>query len=251
MTQPELAIVMPAYNEEGCIEAVAQKWLAAFAELGVQNGNLVVVNDGSKDSTGKILDAVAAKNKNLIVVHQVNGGHGKALMTAYNKGLELNPEWIFHVDSDDQFDPKDLKVLWSKRQQSNFITGYRKVRHDALHRLVITKILVTLNFLFFRKFLKDANIPFRLIKADYLRKLLALLPSEVFAPNIFLVALAARDGQDLMEIPISHSDRATGKVSIVKWRLIKACLRSARELFSFSLSVSSKIRTLRNESGPA
>lgn len=241
----ELAIAMPAYNESGCIEAVAAKWLASFDTLNITNGKLVVVNDGSKDNTGALLDEVAKKDARLIVVHQTNGGHGNALLHAYRKALEFNPEWVFQVDSDDQFIPQDLTKLWEKRNSSKFILGYRQVRHDAFHRLVITKILVMLNFLLFRVFLKDSNIPFRLIKGEYLAKILGVIPPGVFAPNIFITVMAARDGQDLMHIPITHEDRKTGQVSIVKFKLIKVCFRCAKELFQLSLTLNAKLAALR------
>ena len=241
----ELIIVMPAYNEAECIEPVTGKWLSAFSLINVESGKLIAVNDGSKDSTGEILDSLADRDSRLIVVHQKNGGHGSALLRAYNEALKLSPEWIFHVDSDDQFEPQDLPALWQHRDKSDFITGYRKVRHDALHRLIITKIVVLLNFLLFGKFLKDANIPYRLIKAEYLRKLLRALPANIFSPNIFLAVLAAKDGQNLMEIPIKHQDRETGQVSIVRLNLIKACLRSAKELFRFRLELKQNLKKLR------
>ena len=240
----ELIIVMPAYNESGCIEAVTNSWLSSFNKLNIQDAKLIVVNDGSKDNTGEILDKAAESDSRLMVVHQQNGGHGNALMNAYKKSLEFSPQWVFHVDSDDQFKPDDLTKLWSKRNESKFILGYRAVRHDAFHRLVITKILVLINFFLFRVFLKDSNVPFRLIKGEYLRRLINLLPAGVFAPNIFLTVLAARDGQNLMHIPITHEDRKTGQVSIVKWKLIKVCIRSAKELYLFSLALKSKIKEL-------
>jgi dolichol-phosphate mannosyltransferase len=243
---PELIIAMPAYNESECIEAVSKKWLGSFDTLKLSNAKLIIVNDGSKDNTGAILEEVAKKDPRLLVVNQQNGGHGNALLNAYKKALEFSPAWVFHTDSDDQFSPADLKVLWEKRNQSKFILGYRQVRHDAFHRLVITKILVVLNFILFRVFLKDSNVPFRLIQGDYLKKLLSVLPPDLFAPNIFLTALAARDGQDLMHIPISHEDRKTGQVSIVKFKLIKVCFRTAKELFLFSMSLNSRVRALNS-----
>jgi hypothetical protein len=97
----------------------------------------------------------------------------------------------------------------------------------------------------FGTLIPDANIPFRLIQADFLAQLLTLIPSGAFAPNIFLAVLARRAGENLFQIPITHRDRATGTVSIVRWRLIKACLRSARELALFRLSLGSALRTLR------
>ena len=82
MTQVQLAFVMPAYNEEACIEKVVSAWLGAMAKTGLANEvcKLVVVNDGSKDRTGEILDRAAAKEPRLQVIHQKNGGHGAALL---------------------------------------------------------------------------------------------------------------------------------------------------------------------------
>lgn len=241
----ELCIVMPAYNEEGCIREVVRSWLQTLGDLDVVGGRLVVVNDGSRDETGDILDQLGAENQALRVVHQKNGGHGRALRNAYEQALLLQPEWVFHVDSDDQFNNDDLRLLWNERTRSKFLIGYRKKRHDAMHRLVITRILRLVGFLFFGAWLRDSNIPFRLIEGRYLKALLEQVPPTVFAPNIFLAVLARRDGQDLMEIPVEHRDRRTGKVSIVRWRLIKACLRCVRELFEFRLALGGKLRSLR------
>ena len=246
-TAPELCIVMPAYNEEGCIQPVAKGWVEALKTLGVANPRLVVVNDGSKDRTGTLLDEVAKTEPILTVVHQQNAGHGRALRHAYEKAVSLGAVWVFHVDSDDQFDPADLEKLWSLRSRSNFISGFRQDRHDGLHRLVITRIMRTMNLLLFGAWLKDANVPFRLIEGRYLKLLLEAVPATVFAPNIFLSVLAKRDGQDLMFIPVGHRERETGKVSIVRWRLIKACLRCVRELADFRMKLGGTLRRLKQQ----
>jgi dolichol-phosphate mannosyltransferase len=243
----KLCLVMPAFNEADCIASVVQNWIKGVSELFAsvsEDFRVIVVNDGSKDNTGHILDSLGRREKHLVVVHQKNGGHGKALLTAYEKALEFSPEWVFHVDSDDQFKPSDFKKIWDLRATSKFLMGCRVQRHDPLHRLIITRIMRSLVFLFFGAFLKDANIPFRLIRTDYLRKLLKALPSNVFAPNIFLSVLAAKDGQDLKFIPVTHEERKTGQVSIVKWGLIKVCIRSARELLFFRFSVGSRVKSL-------
>ena len=234
MKGPDLCFVMPAYNEQDCIAKVIGEWLAELARC-VPSGRYlaIIVNDGSQDRTGEILDTLAARQKNLRVIHQANGGHGAALLRGYREAVEFDAEWVFHVDSDDQFEPSDFRLLWERRSQSRFVTGYRRSRHDALHRLVITRLVRGLNLMMFGYYLKDANIPFRLIHGAYLNRLLSRLPDPVFAPNIFLSLLAARDGQKLLEVPVTHKPRETGAVSIVRWKLIKVCFRSARELFRF------------------
>src|SRR6266849_3164323 len=97
-TQVELSVVMPAYNEEGAIEAaVMEVRQHVFGEI--QASELVVVNDGSRDRTGEILDHLAMEDGRIKVIHQPNGGHGRALRT----GLDAaSGKYLFLIDSDRQ-----------------------------------------------------------------------------------------------------------------------------------------------------
>lgn len=243
----KLAIVMPAYNEAACIEKVTKGWLSLLHDIFPDNKavKLIVVNDGSKDNTGEILNSVSKTDTRLMVVHQANAGHGKALVNAYHQALQLGAEWVFHVDSDDQFVTNDFKKLWEKREESYFIMGYRKVRYDAFHRLVITRILRFSILFLYGCYVKDSNVPFRLIKGNYLKKLLQQVDFNPFAPNIFLAVLAAKDQQKLFFIPITHQERKTGTVSIVKWKLIKVCWISLKELIHFRLNLNKYLRALK------
>jgi glycosyltransferase involved in cell wall biosynthesis len=245
----ECVLVMPAYNEQECIEQVVRGWLAQFDALFGAQCRLVVVDDGSRDQTGAILDRLAAKEKRLLVTHQPNGGHGAALLHAYRIACELKPDYVFHVDSDDQFKPSDFPKIWALRGQSKFVLGFRRKRNDALHRLVITRILRALNALVFGVWIKDANVPYRLIRGPYLAAELKVLPPDVFAPNIFLAVLAARDGQNLVGMPVHHEERKTGTVSIVRWKLIKICFRCVRELVAFRWNLGTSLRRLREAEG--
>jgi glycosyltransferase involved in cell wall biosynthesis len=224
---------MPVYNEEGCIAHVIAEWLAEFTRNFGQNFRLVVVNDGSRDKTSEILDGLARDEPRLQVIHQANTGHGGALLRAYGAALRYQPEYVFHVDSDDQFRPEDFRKLWDRRAESPCILGHRAVRHDALHRLVITRFLRLVLLLMYGETIKDSNVPFRLVKADFLRQALEVIPASTFAPNIFLAVLGSRSGANLMNVPVSHADRKTGKVSIVRWKLIKVCHRCVKELLAF------------------
>ena len=246
MEKLKCVLVMPAYNEAGCIEKVILAWSKALKTiLGTGRFKLIVVNDGSKDDTGKILDLAASKFSELIVIHQKNAGHGPALVNAYSQACNLDTEYIFHVDSDDQFIPGEFSLLWEKRSSSKFIMGWRKLRQDAFHRHVISAILRTMLFVVFLVHIKDSNIPYRLIERDYLKRLLTQLPPGIFAPNVFLAVLAARNGQNIMNIPVTHEDRKTGVVSMMGWKLFKICIRSFKELLDFRLTLSSRLEELK------
>lgn len=232
----KIAIVMPAYNEAEVIDEVVAKWTnllqKGFSE--VDNPILIVVNDGSKDNTFEILDNISKSNSLLVAVNQPNGGHGNAVVNAYKKAVELNAEYVFQTDSDDQFETSDFFKLWEKRNESNFILGYRKQRFDAPIRLIITRILKFSVFAFYGVFIEDSNIPFRLIKGDFLKKMLDNLPQPTpFAPNIFLSVMAIKSGNKIFSIPVTHKDRHTGEVSIKKMKLLEVCMKSFKELLNF------------------
>jgi dolichol-phosphate mannosyltransferase len=233
----EVQLVMPVYNEEACIGEVVGKWSRQLEDtLGAGNFKMTIVNDGSRDRTGRILDELAGKFSCLDIVHQKNGGHGSAVLTGYRRAVAGDAAWVFQTDSDDQFDPVDFGNLWANRDRSEFILGCRQVRHDALHRKVITRIAKSLNLLLFGVYVPDANIPYRLMKRETLKTMLAELKEDVFAPNIFLSVIARRRGVDTLDIPVSHYERETGTVSIVRWKLIKVCFRCVRELVEFRFS---------------
>lgn len=224
---------MPAYNEEECIALVVTSWIDEFHRDFGDQFRMVVVNDGSRDRTGEILDQLAASEPRLRVIHQKNSGHGGALLHAYREAAALNPAHVFHVDSDDQFKPSDFSRLWEHRTESPCILGFRVVRHDALHRLIITRVLRFVLMLLYGRYIQDSNVPFRLLETGFLQEALRIIPPKTFAPNIFLAVLAARLDADLMHIPVSHEDRKTGTVSIVRWKLIRVCFRCVGELLAF------------------
>lgn len=236
--QTGLIVVIPVYNEQDCIEEVLTSWgnfLGGY--LKDVSFRIVVVNDGSKDNTREILDSIAPKYPYLHIVHQKNGGHGDAVLNGYEIALKFDPDWIFQVDSDNQFLPDDFPKLWEQRNKSNFLLGYRKKRYDEFNRLVITRIVRVIIFLLYRVLITDSNIPYRLIKGKYMKLLLRDLPGRPFAPNIFLSVMARKDGNDLMFVPVTHKERETGQVSIIKWKLLKVCFRSARELLGFAFTI--------------
>ncbi len=243
----DLVVVIPVYNEDGCIEEVITSW-GTFLKNYFQKEQfrILVINDGSKDNTPAILDKLAGTLSYLEVIHQKNGGHGNAVLNGYRKAISYKPEWVFQTDSDNQFRPEDFPSLWESRGESDFLLGYRKKRYDDANRLIITRIVRLINLFFFRVYIPDSNVPYRLIKGDYLARLLRVMPNNPFAPNIFLSVLAKRDGNDLKSIPVVHKERETGMVSIIKWKLLKVCLRTTRELMSFSLTLNNKLKSLKD-----
>lgn len=241
-----IIVVIPVYNESSCIEKVALEWKSALQFQKV-DFEILFVNDGSTDNTKEILEKVCAENREFSLINQENGGHGNALMTGYHAALAKDPEYIFQVDSDDQFLPSDFSKLWKMRESAPFILGIRSKRNDPLHRIVISRFLKYSLFVFFGTWVYDANIPYRLIQTSFLRSLLHCIPTGVFAPNVFLSILASKYVGSLPQCPVTHVERKTGTVSIVRWGLIKACLRTFSELIKFSRVLDFKVSRMQIE----
>ena len=224
-----LAIIIPVFNEQDIIEKVINDWLFVAKKF---DGFIIVINDGSSDNSLKILNKISKKNNRLMVINKKNSGHGPSVYTGYKIALKKKFNFIFQVDSDDQFFSKDFNKLWLLRDENSLILGFRKKRYDSFHRLIITRILKILNLIIFRKFVPDVNIPYRLIGGEFLKKNLKFISSKSLAPNILISIKAAKD-KKIKSIVVSHKERLTGQVWIVKFNLIKFMFKVFIEIISF------------------
>jgi dolichol-phosphate mannosyltransferase len=230
----DIVIVMPVYNESACIEQVMLDWFRVFDKLA---GLLIVVDDGSRDGTGAILRRLAEKEPRLLVHHQQNGGHGAAVLAGYRMAIKLNPAYIFQTDSDNQIKPSEFWHLWERREQAPLVLGVRQDRNDEAHRIVVSRILESLNLLIFGKRIRDANTPFRLMRTTFLRNALGQFPRDVFAPNIFLSLVASKLFVAIPEVSVEHFQRSTGEKSLNLRKLVLVCLRCTKELLQFRVGV--------------
>ena len=224
----KLAIIIPVFNEQDIIEKVINDWLLIAKKF---DGFLIVINDGSSDNSFKILNKINKKNSRLLIVNKKNSGHGPTLYTGYKIALKKNFNFIFQVDSDDQFFSKDFDKLWQLRNSNLLILGFRKKRYDSFHRLIITRLLKIFNLILFRKFVPDANIPYRLMGFNFLKKNFKFISSKSLAPNILISINAAKDNK-VKSVVVSHKERLTGQVWIVKFNLIKFMLKVFIEIIN-------------------
>ncbi len=103
-----LVVVVPMLNERAGAEACVSRIIAALASLD-RPGRLVVVDDGSTDGTGDLLDELEAANEDLSVVrHPFNRGYGAALRTGVARADRLGAEWVLFMDSDLTNPPQDI-----------------------------------------------------------------------------------------------------------------------------------------------
>ncbi len=230
LVSPDLTIVLPAYNEELSIANVVEQWCAVAATAG--NGRVIVVDDGSRDRTRHFLDTLLETHPELVVIHQQNAGHGAAIQLGYRRALDMGSGWIFQTDSDGQTSPADFETFWRQRENFPFQAGVRNARHDPAVRILLSRWHERLVDLLFDVPVRDPNVPFRLMRADLVRRYLELIPSGTFAPNVLLSVLASRQGV-FTSRPVIHSARNAGQTSVKGWRMIRMGVRSLREYLAF------------------
>lgn len=218
----KLYIVIPAYNEEANIKTVIEEW---YPVIEAHNGNgesrLLIIDDGSKDNTHKIVQECAEKMPLILPITKANSGHGATVLYGYRYALEHGADYIFQTDSDGQTRPEEFENFWQQRNQYDMVIGWRNTREDGSSRVFVTKTLKMVIKLCFGVTVTDANTPFRLMKAKTLANYIDQIPKDFNLSNVILSVIYAKKGCTVKYIPITFRPRQGGVNSINMKRIFK------------------------------
>lgn len=119
----KVSIVIPAYNAAAFIERTVE----SIKKQSYPNWELLIVNDGSKDDTGVIIDQIAASDERIVVLHQENGGEIAARHTGATHAIG---EWVMFVDADDILPETSIASLMKYHQTDiDIIVGTMHVQN--------------------------------------------------------------------------------------------------------------------------
>lgn len=234
-----LCVVMPVYNEEAAIGGVLKKWSDRLLALGI-DFTIRPYNDGSRDSSLSVMRKFAEQHPeaHVEVRDKPNGGHGQTILTGYREAAADGFDWIFQVDSDDEMGPEKFGELWSKRSQGrgyDFLVGIRDGRIQAWPRKIVSFVSRCCVQLFYgRRTVWDVNTPYGLMRVSAFKTVFEQIPLSTFAPNVILSGVVAQKELRFFEIRVPQHDRTTGEVSIRKWKLLKAAVRSFAQTIAFA-----------------
>jgi len=220
-----LSVVMPAYNEEAAIEGVVREHVAALEKLTstISDWEIVVVDDGSRDRTGEVLERLAREIPRLRVVRQENQGIFGAFTRAYR---EARGTPVYSTGSDGQWPAGNIGPMWKK-----LASGYGLVigvppNRPEVHtpaRRVISKMFNLLPRVLFRAPVEDAgSVKLGVRKAFEL----PLISRSVFFEAERII-LAHRSGLRVGFVPIQFLPRLGGKAMGASWKNIR---NSSRDL---------------------
>jgi len=112
MGKIKVSIIMPIYNVEKYLRECFDSVLAST----LTDIEIIAVDDGAKDNSGKIIDEYAAKDSRIVPIHKENGGYGKAI----NTGLKIaKGEYIAILETDDWVNPDTYEVLYNNAKKYN------------------------------------------------------------------------------------------------------------------------------------
>lgn len=216
----KLYIIIPAYNEQENIEEVVKDWYP-IVEQRNEESRLVIIDDGSKDATYEKLLELAKNRPQLEPLHKENGGHGATILYGYRYALKKGADYIFQTDSDGQTLPSEFEKFWKLRKKYDMVIGNRKTRQDGFSRVFVTKILKLVCLVCFHVNVPDANTPFRLMKAESLKKEMKLIPKDYNLSNVIISVLFLKKGYEVKYLPITFRPRQGGVNSINMKKIIK------------------------------
>lgn len=205
-------VVIPTYNEAAnltdMIDAVTR-----FCEV-----DILVVDDGSPDGTGRIADQLASERDNVFVLHRAEKqGLGPAYVAGFGWALERDYERIFEMDCDFSHAPWDLPRLAAASTEAELVIGSRYVRGGATLGWTLPRRLLSRGANFYTKIflgrrVRDWTAGFRCFHADQLRKLpLDQLSASGYSFQIEMAWRTLASGGRIKEVPISFVDRNEGK----------------------------------------
>ena len=218
-----ISVFLPCYNEQDNVARTTEQALSVLENIEV-DFEIIIVNDGSSDATGRIADEIAAGNRRIRVVHHpTNLGYGAALQSGFRAATK---ELVFYTDGDGQFDITEMPALLGLIPRYDIVSCYRLNRQDNLIRKINAWCWTKLVCLLFRMRVRDIDCAFKLYKREIFDNIKMVSTGALIDAEI--LARAVRKGCTITQKGVHHYPRKAGKQTGAD---IKVILRAFRELF--------------------
>lgn len=213
MTFPKSLVVIPTYNEKDNISLIIPEVLRQDPCLEV-----LVVDDGSPDGTGDIVEAMSAENPKIHLIRRAGKmGLGSAYVTGFKWALERDYERVFEMDADFSHKPSDLPRLLLAAEDADLVLGsrYNEKKIGVVNwdwkRLLLSYFANLYTRLVTGLPVKDATGGFKCFRRIALESLdLSGMKSDGYCFQIETTFKIWKKGLRVKEIPIVFTDRVRG-----------------------------------------
>jgi glycosyltransferase involved in cell wall biosynthesis len=215
--RPDMSVVVPAYREEELIGTTIPRLIESLSKQR-RSFELIVVNDGSRDRTGEILDELAADEPRLRVIHFArNYGQTAALMAGF---WAARAPVIVPLDADGQNEPDDIAMLADKLDEGyDVVSGWRKDRKDTWLRTQVSRIANRIIGWRTGVKLHDYGCTLKAYRAHMVRD--ARLFGEM---HRFIPVYTSMHGARICEMVVRHHPRTAGTSKYGYGRVIRVLL---------------------------
>jgi glycosyltransferase involved in cell wall biosynthesis len=207
MKLSSVTVFFPCYNDAGTIPTMILRALEVLPQI-TDDYEVIVINDGSRDDSGRVLDVIAARFDHLRVIHREQpSGYGGVLRSGF---AAARKDWVFYTDGDAQYDVRELALLAARVGDGvDMVNGYKIKRHDPRHRVIIGLAYQYFVKLAFGLGIRDVDCDFRLMRRaifDHIR-----LESTTGTITVELVKKIQDAGYTIVEVPVHHWYRQYGE----------------------------------------
>ena len=188
----------------------------------VADFEVIVVNDGSTDNTGQVLEDLRARHgpRLRVVTHPRNRGYGGALRSGFEAATR---EFVFYTDGDGQYDVGELPLLLERlTPETGLVNGYKLERRDPAHRIWIGWIYNYFARILFRIRIRDIDCDYRLIRGSLLGQI--QLTSTSGTVCVELVRKLELSGCRIAEVGVHHYERKHGRSQFFRVRSLATTL---------------------------
>jgi glycosyltransferase involved in cell wall biosynthesis len=222
-----LTAFFPAYNDQNTIEGIIRLAAAEMSKV-TEDFEVLIVNDGSKDGTGAILERLTRELPFLRVIHhERNKGYGAALITGFENAQK---DLIFYTDGDGQYDVREMHNLLAQLKPNiDLVNGYKVKRADPWYRVLIGLAYRNLMRLVFRLSIRDVDCDFRLFR----RRIFETISLESQS-GVICVEMARKfddAGFVMTEVPVSHYPRLHGSSEFFRFRHLAHTFRGLMKIW--------------------
>lgn len=212
-------VVIPTYNERANIQRIITAVLAQDERL-----DLLVVDDGSPDGTGEIVDSIAASNPKVHAIHRAGKlGLGTAYLAGFKWALEQNYDFVFEMDADFSHDPVHLPQFLEAIRDADLVLGsrYRKGKVTVVN-WPMSRLMLSYGANLYARVvtglpLDDCTGGFKCFRRSVLEAIdLDSVRSNGYAFQIEMSFRAWQNGFRMVEIPIVFVDRTEGESKMSK-----------------------------------
>jgi dolichol-phosphate mannosyltransferase len=207
-----VVVVIPTYNEAGNLAWIVGRMRTAQPQI-----DIIVVDDGSPDGTGRLADELAAADPAVSVIHRTTkAGLGAAYLHGFRVAIAAGYDVIGEMDADGSHQPEQLDRLLSALLDADLVIGSRWVPGGSVVNWPLQRELLSRGGnLYVRMLLgikvRDATAGFRLFRRTTLEKIdLASVESTGYVFQTDMVARALAAGLTVREVPIEFVERVRG-----------------------------------------